>query len=140
MIVRKRNGAALVSAALLFAACRDAPKAGARVAPRELGATWEELPGNPLLPPGACPSWNCAGVGDPTAIRSPDGSLSVWFTTIGIRKAGGEFAADGPYFGRATGASPERLKPSPEAPVVPMGAAGAWDRYLETPTVRRRPS
>jgi hypothetical protein len=104
VIVLKRNGAALLGAALLLSACRDAPKAGAGVAPRELGATWQEMPGNPLLPPGACLSWNCAGVGDrPLRDKTP---VSIGFAT----------SPDGIRWTR-----------HPQNPVIEPGKAGSWN-------------
>ncbi|MBS1857797.1 MAG: hypothetical protein JST11_20675 [Acidobacteria bacterium] len=86
-----------------------------------------------------CLAWNCAGVTDPTLVLNTDGSVSAWFVTIGIRMSSGTYVADGPYIGRSIGVPGGSMAYSPELPVAPTGAAGTWDRYLETPTVRRNP-
>ena len=111
---------------------------GAPVAIEErLGIEWQEIEGNPLLTGGSCPSWRCAGVSDPAIAVAPDGSLKVWFTTMGLHLSWRGFQADGPVLGMATGASPGNLTVSPESAVIPVGHEGTWDRYVETPTVRR---
>jgi len=103
------------------------------------GIEWHELRGNPLVTPGRCFSWRCGGVGDPTIILDERGTLSVWFTTIGIHQESETYIATGPVIGRATGGKPVSgtLRVLPEAPVIAVGAETAWDRYVETPTVRR---
>jgi hypothetical protein len=102
------------------------------------GIQWRELPGNPLITPGACFSWRCAGVGDPTLLVDSRGTLSVWFTTMGIHREKEAFVTTGPVIGKATGGTPfsPKLRVVPEAPVIAVGADDAWDRYVETPTVR----
>ena len=78
-----------------------------------------------------------------SGIRRPSGTRTVPSPCGSRRSGSARFPASSRRTVRISAerpeASPERLKPSPEAPVVPMGAEGAWDRYLETPTVRRRP-
>ena len=103
------------------------------------GVRWQELRGNPLFTPGPCFSWRCGGVGDPALLLDNGGKISIWFTTMGIHQEGKEYAATGPVIGRATGALPlsGMLRAVPEAPVIPVGAENAWDRYVETPTVRQ---
>lgn len=103
------------------------------------GIRWQEVPGNPAVAPGPCLSWRCAGTTDPALLLNPDGTVSVWFTTIGIRIQDGAFVADGPYFGKASGSVSGAFSFSPESAVAPMGPDGAWDKYLETPTLRRNP-
>jgi len=104
-----------------------------------LGIKWQEVSGNPALVGGPCLSWMCAGVSDPTIVQNVNGTLSVWFTTVGIQKVGfNSYIANGPYTGRASGAienSGVTLSPSGAA-AIPVGPQGAWDRYIETPTVR----
>ncbi len=104
-----------------------------------IGITWQELPANPAVAPGNCLSWRCAGTTDPSLLLNTDGSVSVWFTTIGIRVESGSFVADGPYFGRASGMPGGQISFSPEGSIFPVGPDGAWDKYLETPSVRRNP-
>jgi len=103
------------------------------------GVEWHELRGNPVLTPGECFSWRCGGVGDPTILLDGRGTLSVWFTTMGIHQENGAYIATGPVIGRATGGMPSsgNLRFLPEAPVIGVGAEAAWDRYVETPTVRQ---
>ncbi|MGO8701481.1 MAG: hypothetical protein ACLQVY_27670 [Limisphaerales bacterium] len=104
------------------------------------GVVWHEVKGNPKLRGVRALSWRAVGCSDPALVRTPDGTLTVWFTTMGIRReANGKFAADGPWIGRATGAdapSPE-IKITPDEPVIPVGAEGSWDRYMETLFVLR---
>ncbi len=128
--------------ALLFVATSQVNTASAR--PKEspsasnsrVGIDWREVPGNPSIVPGKCLTWKCAGVSDPALVRRPDGSLLTWFTTLGIAKSGGGFVANGPYTGRAVAdGALASVNISPEAPVIPVGPAGAWDRYVETPSV-----
>src|SRR3954454_23711744 len=103
-----------------------------------LGVEWEEVAGNPLLTPGSCFSWRCAGVGDPTIARAADGRLTVWFTTMGIHLGLSGFETVGPVLGIAhADASLKSVEVSPESAIIPVGREGAWDRYVETPTVRR---
>ena len=103
------------------------------------GVQWREVPGNPLLPPGPCFSWRCAGVGDPALLVDDHGTLWVWFTTMGIHEDKKAYVATGPTIGRAVGTVPLAgvLRVAPDAPVIATGPEGAWDRYVETPTVRR---
>jgi hypothetical protein len=107
------------------------------------GVDWVAVPGNPLVTHGPALSWRSVGAGDPALLVGPGDALTVWFTTVGIAADGhGGFTAQGPWIGRATGtagAAP-RLVCNPEAPVVPEGAAGTWDRYAETPSVLRDPN
>ena len=108
---------------------------------RRLGIDWEELPGNPLLPPGPCFTWRCAGVSDPAISLSADGRLKIWFTAIGIRPKTSGFEAVGPVVGTASGgAALARIDVTPEAAIIGVGPEGSWDRYIETPTVRRSPN
>jgi len=103
----------------------------------ELGVTWHEVPENPVLVGGTCFSWRCAGVTDPTIVQYADGNLAVWFTTIGISQASGGYIASGPYLGKAADSGlGQKLVLVREAPIVPVGPTGTWDRYVETPTVR----
>ena len=103
------------------------------------GVEWQEVPGNPALTPGACFSWRCAGVGDPTIVVDGRGTLSVWFTTMGVKQENGVYVATGPVIGRAVRDMPSSgtLHIVPEAPVIAVGSEAAWDRYVETPTVRQ---
>ena len=104
------------------------------------GVVWQEVPGNPAMVGGPCLSWRCAGVSDPTMFPDASGNLLVWFTTVGIgQDATGGYFADGPYIGRAKGsvASSSAMSFSPERATLPVGPQGSWDRYVETPTVRR---
>jgi len=105
----------------------------------QLGFKWEELEGNPSLTPGSCFSWRCAGVGDPSIARAPDGSLKVWFTAMGIELGWTGIGTVGPVVGMASGdaRSSGQLKVAPESAIIPVGPVGAWDRFVETPTVRR---
>ena len=102
------------------------------------GVVWHEVKGNPKLRGVQALSWRAAGCTDPAFVRSPDGILTMWFTTIGIRRdANGKFAADGPWIGRARGpdtSSPD-LTITPEEPVISVGTVGSWDRYIETISV-----
>lgn len=103
-----------------------------------LGIEWEEIEGNPALTPGSCLSWRCAGVSDPAIARAADGSLKIWFTAMGIRLTWTGIEAVGPVVGMATGdASLKGITVSSESAIIPVGPVGAWDRYVETPTVRR---
>ena len=98
----------------------------------------EEVAGNPLLTRGSCLSWRCAGVGDPTIARAADGLLKVWFTAMGVRLGWTGLEALGPVVGMATGnSSLAKVDVSPESAIIGVGSDGAWDRYVETPTVRR---
>jgi hypothetical protein len=110
-----------------------APKAGAR-----LGVDWQELPGNPLLA-ARCFTWRCAGVTDPAIDIRADGSLDLWFTTMGIRKSASGLQADGPWIGHATvdPAAGAKAIVAPESPVVGVGPEGTWDRYVETVAIAR---
>jgi len=103
------------------------------------GVRWQEVRGNPLLTPGSCFSWRCGGVSDPALLLDSRGTLSVWFTTIGIHKDGETYVATGPVIGRAIGGLPPAgtLRVVPETPVIGLGTEDAWDRYVETPTVRQ---
>ena len=107
------------------------------------GVDWIPVAGNPLLTAGAPLSWRGVGAGDPALSIDPSGAATLWFTTVGISSDGsGGFVANGPYIGRASatlGSSPA-LTVDPEAPVVPVGTSGAWDRYVETPSVVPDPS
>ncbi len=103
-----------------------------------LGAVWQEVKGNPKLAGVQALSWRAAGCTDPALVRAPDGTLTVWFTTMGIRKdAKGKFAADGPWIGRAVGKDTSSLKFKfiPDQPVITDGLEGSWDRYVETLSV-----
>jgi poly(3-hydroxybutyrate) depolymerase len=76
----------------------------------------------------------------PVPIMAIHGTLTVWFTTMGIKRdKDGKFAADGPWIGRATGADAPSpvLKIAPDEPVIGLGAEGSWDRYIETICVLR---
>jgi hypothetical protein len=137
-------GALLAIAALAvlqrgFGGTAAPAKDDARVPSSVFGVDWREVRGNPVLTPGECLSWRCGGVGDPTIVLDGAGTLSVWFTAMGIREEGGAYVARGPVIGRATGdiSSPDTLRFRPEAPVVVVGGEAAWDRYVETPTVRQ---
>ena len=112
---------------------------GAAVPTPAFGVEWHEVRGNPVLTPGECFSWRCAGVGDPTVVVDDRGTLFVWFTTMGIRSENGAYVTTGPVIGRATASVPlsGTLRVLPEASVIAVGAADAWDRYVETPTVRQ---
>jgi hypothetical protein len=104
-----------------------------------LGIEWSQIEGNPLLVAGACLSWRCAGVTDPTLVQDTSGNISLWFTTVGIQQTGSTaVASNGPYIGRATSENnPLSVATfSPENTVVPVDSRAAWDRYVETPTVR----
>lgn len=103
-----------------------------------LGIDWKEVYGDPLLSPGSCLSWRCAGVSDPAIARGENGRLKIWFTAIGLRSKGTSFEAVGPVIGTATGdAALARVDVAPESAIIGVGAEGAWDRFIETPTVRR---
>ena len=155
MIRPTRKMAAVIAAAVLvaggiaarcFNANSSSSKIEAEVPNRNrahiknpLGIIWEPLAGDPLVTGSSGLSWRTAGATDPTIQRRADGSLTMWFTTMGIRKrANGAFAADGPWTGRAAANNAvfPHLIVEPEKPVVPLGDVGAWDRYVETPTVR----
>ncbi|MGO9202937.1 MAG: hypothetical protein ACLQM8_20655 [Limisphaerales bacterium] len=104
------------------------------------GVIWHEVRGNPRLAGVRALSWRAAGCTDPALVRAPDGTLTVWFTTMGIKRdKDGKFAADGPWIGRATGADAPSpvLKIVPDEPVIRLGAEGSWDRYIETVCVLR---
>ncbi|MDE2019226.1 MAG: hypothetical protein KGJ13_02655 [Patescibacteria group bacterium] len=128
----------------LFWLRAHAPSAPAKTPPiaptnSMLGAAWQAVPQNPVITGGSCFSWRCAGVTDPALIQNQDGTAAIWFTTIGIYDVGGQYASSGPYLGRAVGSiSPfETFAVSPDQPVTSVGATGTWDRYIETPSVRR---
>ena len=117
---------------------RSLPSAASVPIKDPLGIVWEPLSGNPQVTGGSGLSWRLAGVSDPAIRRRTDGSLVMWFTTMGIRSGpNGGYVADGPWTGRAVAGAmgSPRMTVEPEQPVVPMGAAGAWDRYVETPSV-----
>jgi hypothetical protein len=107
-----------------------------------LGIQWQEVSGNPTLVGGPCLSWMCAGVSDPTIVQNLNGTVSAWFTTVGIQKIGpNSYVADGPYTGwasEAIGNSGVTLSTGTGA-TIPVGSPGLWDRYIETPTVRYNP-
>jgi hypothetical protein len=70
--------------------------------------------------------------------RGPDGSLSIWFTTIGIAPTSdGGFIANGPVIGRAVAkdAPAPAFAIAPDNAVVAVGPAATWDRYFETATM-----
>lgn len=125
-------------AAFAFGGADAARDQGPSGAEGRLGIKWEEAAGNPLLTPGSCFSWRCAGVSDPTIARAADGRLKVWFAAMGLRLGWKGFQAVGPVIGMAAGeGSVQKFGVSPESAIIGVGAAGAWDRYIETPTVRR---
>ncbi|HEY5937138.1 MAG TPA: hypothetical protein VIU61_20950 [Kofleriaceae bacterium] len=111
----------------------DAPAACA-----SLGVTWEPVGDAPILGDGTCPGWHCAGVADPALARAPDGSLVLWFTTVGVIADGnGGFVAK-MNIGRATGADAEHpvLALSPDHEVLSSPTTEArWDRHAETVSV-----
>ena len=89
------------------------------------GVIWHEVRGDPRLAGVRALSWRAAGCTDPALVRAPDGTLTVWFTTMGIKRdKDGKFAADGPWIGRATGADAPSpvLKIVPDEPVIRLGA------------------
>ena len=145
MLRRIGIGLAIVIAAAVFGAWWYRARVLAPVAPvstpaissSTLGIQWQEVPGNPALTGGACFSWRCAGMTDPTFMQTSSG-ISLWFETIGIQRGDKGYASQGPYVGMATGifAPSTRFNVAVEAPVVPVGASGTWDRYVETPTIR----
>jgi hypothetical protein len=103
-----------------------------------LGVEWVEVAGNPALIPGSCLSWRCGGVSDPAIARMPDGSLKIWFTAIGIELSWTGLKSVGPVVGTAmSDTSLSKVEVSPESAIISVGTEGAWDRYVETPTVRR---
>jgi hypothetical protein len=103
-----------------------------------LGIEWEEVAGNPLLIPGPCLSWRCAGVSDPTIARAADGRLKIWFAAMGLRLGWTGLKAVGPVVGLASAeALLEKVDVSPESAIIDVGRDGEWDRYVETPTVRQ---
>src|SRR5947209_8229568 len=65
-----------------------------------VGVRWSEIHGNPALRPESCVGWNCAGVSDPALLINADGTITTWFTTMGIWQDAQGFSAEGPYFGR----------------------------------------
>ena len=77
------------------------------------------------------------GTSDPAIRRQTDGSLLMWFTTMGIRKGPDGGYAAGRTLDRASGGRGgfSHMTVDPDQPVVPMGAVGTWDRYVETPSV-----
>jgi hypothetical protein len=80
-------------------------------------------------------------VSDPAIARAADGQLRIWFTAIGIRLGLTGFNAVGPVVGAASlERSIRNVVVSPESPVIAVGPEGAWDRYVETPTIRKSPT
>jgi hypothetical protein len=70
--------------------------------------------------------------------RAADGRLKMWFAAMGIHLGWSGFNAVGPVIGMATGeASLRKVDVAPESAIIDVGRDGAWDRYIETPTVRR---
>jgi len=127
----------VVLAALMFASSAAKGDEG-RAAQGRLGIEWEEVAGNPLLTPGSCLSWRCGGVGDPTIARASDDRLHVWFTAIGIKLGWSGLTAVGPVVGMASSRdSFKTVDVGPDSAIIGVGPEGAWDRYVETPTVRR---
>src|SRR5690348_13108466 len=111
--------ATLAAVALASAAC-SGKKTAPPAPPSTLGVDWVAEPGNPLTVDGVCPGWRCAASGDPAIARAPDGSLVLWFTTLGIETDGmGGFVSQ-LNIGRATSAdvSPLAFQVSPDQPVI----------------------
>lgn len=126
---------------IIFLGCLAHPpkKLKSPNSPKLAGIDWEEVQGNPVLTGGDCFSWRCAGVGDPTIDRGPDGSIYCWITTMGIRQdSPNHYVSDGPWIGRAKGtlSGSPKFSFSPEKPIIGVGKEGSWDRYIETPTIR----
>ncbi|NOT33033.1 MAG: hypothetical protein HOP12_02570 [Candidatus Eisenbacteria bacterium] len=95
--------------------------------PARVGVDWRSIAGNPILLPGPCPSWNCLGAGDPALASAPTGSLLLWATTGGDQ--------GGPVIARASADPGLSFDWSPAAPVIGIAMAGAWDRFIETPSL-----
>jgi hypothetical protein len=107
-----------------------------------LGIQWQEVAGNPAIVGSACISWMCAGVTDPTLTQDKTGKITLWFTTAGIAQgaSANTLVASGPYTGQAAGTLPPgAVSTTTNAAVIPVGPAGVWDQYVETPTVRYKP-
>lgn len=108
-----------------------------------LGVVWTADTANPQHLDGVCPSWHCAASSDPAIAIAADGSLSLWFSTVGIVSNGTGGYTSNLNIGHAVAAdsSPLAFSLSPDAPVLSSPAAdGIWDRYLETVSVLYDPA
>jgi hypothetical protein len=103
-----------------------------------LGIVWEVDGANPVIGDGACPGWHCIAATDPTLVRADDGTLGVWFTTVGIVDDGnGGFTAN-LDIGHATAGADHVFTLAPDAALMQSPAVETvWDRYAETWFVRR---
>ncbi|HUJ58060.1 MAG TPA: hypothetical protein VLX92_06195 [Kofleriaceae bacterium] len=142
--------AALSVLATLVAACGGRSTSSPDAAPPDvaigdagptptLGVVWQPAGNNPVIGDGACPGWHCSAATDPAIARAADGSLVVWFTTVGIASDGMGGYVAALDIGRATGADhdPIGLAISPDRAVLASPAAQPmWDRYSETWSVR----
>jgi hypothetical protein len=131
-IVSNAAGNAASASEMLFVTNAPTPAPPSAVAGTTdaWGVVWHEVRSNPRLAGVRALSWHAAGCTDPALVRAPDGTLTVWFTTMGIKRdKDGKFAADGPWIGRATGADAPSpvLKIAPDEPVTGLGAEGSWN-------------
>ncbi len=89
-----------------------------------LGIEWQPVGAAPALAPRPIPALDCFGVGDPALARLADGTLAMWYS------AGG--TSGGPFVTRATLDGAFGVTRSPDAALIPPGADGLWDRFVET--------
>ena len=91
------------------------------------GTSWQPAGAQPALAARACPEFDCFGVSDPALLRLPGGEQRMWYT------AGG--TGGGPLIGCARVDAALFPTRDPDLAVIPVGTAGAWDRFAETVSV-----
>jgi hypothetical protein len=103
-----------------------------------LGIVWEPAGANPIIGDGTCPGWHCKAATDPTLTRAADGSIGLWFTTVGIVSNGsGGFVAD-LDIGHSSAGEDLDFSIDPDASLMTSPSAQPmWDAYSETWFVRR---
>jgi hypothetical protein len=103
-----------------------------------LGVAWEPAGANPIIGDGGCPSWHCKAASDPTLTRAPDGSLALFFTTVGIVSNGSGGYVANLDIGHASADETLAFAITPDAALmVSPTATPAWDANSETWFVRR---
>lgn len=116
----------IVALTCLGAACGGS-SVGSPPAPDGFGVGWSAVGSGPAIARRPCPAVDCFGMGDPALARLADGSRAVWYTTGGT--------AGGPLVVRARLDALLAATRDPDAPVVPVGPDGAWDRFVETVSI-----
>jgi len=129
VIVRSARAlAVLLAAAQCSTGCGDSSRSTRPGAPR-FGIDWVAIVPAPTITARPCPAVDCLGMGDPALLRDASGALAAWYTVAG--------SDGGPFLMRSAIGADWSVTREPGSPLLPIAAAGVWDRFVETPSVWR---